>query len=68
VNADDARRHLERVRGRRLRGGCRDCLGHAQVCMDDWGRYWLHIAHQRGCPAAAGIVPWRHVSGQAVEP
>lgn len=59
--SDDDRRYLDGMAGQRLAGGCRDCHGHAQVRREPDGEHTLHVWHQCGCPAAAGVIPWAPV-------
>jgi hypothetical protein len=50
------------VRGDWFGGACYDCNAVAAVCMDDHGALALRVFHSECCPAANGLVPWRHVT------
>ncbi len=52
------------VRGDWFGGACYDCNAVAAVCMGDDGALSLRVFHSECCPAAAGLVPWRHVTGR----
>lgn len=44
------RDHLDRMAGKRIAGGCPDCLAYQVLEQDAFGIYLLRIMHDDSCP------------------